>query len=109
MLFDRRSPVYRSGHGMVIRRAVDMAAQIMREQFIAGRTTAPSHRRLDVCDFRCPCDRLGEAAITAATRYYSDYGQAIHAIPPTVGDRGRYGTRDLDQAPGAASACSGIG
>ena len=80
----------------VIRRGVDMAMELMGEQFVTGQTIAEAlkrARRLEAQGFGYSYDMLGEAATTAsdAARYLADYEAAIHAIGAASAGRGVYG------------------
>jgi RHH-type proline utilization regulon transcriptional repressor/proline dehydrogenase/delta 1-pyrroline-5-carboxylate dehydrogenase len=77
----------------VIRRGVDMAMQLMGEQFVIGETVASAlkrARKLEAQGFAYSYDMLGEAATTAADaqRYLADYKGAIHAIGAASAGRG---------------------
>ena len=77
----------------VIRRGVDMAMELMGEQFVAGETIAEALARaekLEARGFTHSFDMLGEAATTAAdaARYFADYEAAIHAIGAASAGRG---------------------
>lgn len=77
----------------VIRRGVDLAMELMGEQFVAGETIASALRRArrqEAQGFTHSYDMLGEAATTAAdaARYLSAYEQAIAAIGAASGRRG---------------------
>ncbi len=79
----------------VIRRGVDMAMELMGEQFVTGETIAEAltrARRLEKRGFAYSYDMLGEAATTAAdaARYLADYERAIHAIGQASAGRGIY-------------------
>jgi RHH-type proline utilization regulon transcriptional repressor/proline dehydrogenase/delta 1-pyrroline-5-carboxylate dehydrogenase len=79
----------------VIRRGVDMAMQLMGEQFVTGETIGEAlkrARKLEAKGFAYSYDMLGEAATTAAdaNRYYADYENAIHAIGKAAAGRGIY-------------------
>ena len=79
----------------VIRRGIDMAMELMGEQFVTGETIGEALKRArkrEMRGFRYSYDMLGEAAITAAdaTRYHASYVQAIHAIGDAAGGRGVY-------------------
>jgi RHH-type transcriptional regulator, proline utilization regulon repressor / proline dehydrogenase / delta 1-pyrroline-5-carboxylate dehydrogenase len=79
----------------VIRRGVDMAMRLMGEQFVTGETIEQAIKRarpLEACGFQYSYDMLGEAATTSAdaSRYYSDYEKAIHAIGRASAGRGIY-------------------
>ncbi|MBA4747571.1 MAG: trifunctional transcriptional regulator/proline dehydrogenase/L-glutamate gamma-semialdehyde dehydrogenase [Sphingopyxis sp.] len=77
----------------VIRRGVDMAMQLMGEQFVTGETIDEAltrARKLEAAGFAFSYDMLGEAATTMADaeRYYADYENAIHAIGAAAAGRG---------------------
>jgi RHH-type proline utilization regulon transcriptional repressor/proline dehydrogenase/delta 1-pyrroline-5-carboxylate dehydrogenase len=77
----------------VIRRGVDMAMELMGEQFVTGETIDEAlerSRRLEALGFAYSYDMLGEAATTAqdAARYRNDYEAAIHAIGRAAAGRG---------------------
>ncbi|RVQ67631.1 bifunctional proline dehydrogenase/L-glutamate gamma-semialdehyde dehydrogenase PutA [Croceicoccus ponticola] len=77
----------------VIRRGVDLAMELMGEQFVTGETIAKAlkrARRMEAKGFAYSYDMLGEAATTAddADRYYADYERAIHAIGKASAGRG---------------------
>ena len=77
----------------VIRRGVDLAMQMMGEQFVTGQTIAEAlknSRPVEAKGFTYSYDMLGEAATTAAdaARYFDDYAQAIHAIGKAAKRRG---------------------
>ena len=77
----------------VIRRGVDLAMQMMGEQFVAGQTIDEAlkrARKLEAQGFGYSFDMLGEAATTAAdaARYLADYERAIHAIGRASAGRG---------------------
>jgi RHH-type proline utilization regulon transcriptional repressor/proline dehydrogenase/delta 1-pyrroline-5-carboxylate dehydrogenase len=79
----------------LVRKGVEIAMQMMGEQFVTGQNMAEAlanSRRMETKGFRYSYDMLGEAAITAedAARYYRDYEQAIHAIGKASGKRGIY-------------------
>lgn len=79
----------------VIRRGVDMAMEMMGEQFVTGETIAEAlkrARKLEAQGFSYSYDMLGEAATTAhdAKRYLAEYERAIHAIGQASGGRGIY-------------------
>ncbi|NJS14619.1 MAG: trifunctional transcriptional regulator/proline dehydrogenase/L-glutamate gamma-semialdehyde dehydrogenase [Sphingopyxis sp.] len=79
----------------VIRRGVDMAMQLMGEQFVTGETIGEAlkrARKLEAKGFAYSYDMLGEAATTAADamRYYADYENAIHAIGKAAAGRSPY-------------------
>ncbi|WP_343211763.1 bifunctional proline dehydrogenase/L-glutamate gamma-semialdehyde dehydrogenase PutA [Aquisediminimonas sediminicola] len=80
----------------VIRCGVDMALELMGEQFVTGETIDEALRRakkLEVQGYGYSYDMLGEAAVTAADadRYLNSYEQAIHAIGKASTGRGIYG------------------
>ncbi|MEO0030750.1 MAG: bifunctional proline dehydrogenase/L-glutamate gamma-semialdehyde dehydrogenase PutA [Pseudomonadota bacterium] len=69
----------------VIRRGLDLAMQMMGEQFVTGETIGEALRRSrkrEAEGFTHSYDMLGEAATTAedAARYLASYTAAIHAI-----------------------------
>lgn len=69
----------------VIRSGVNMAMELMGDQFVRGETIEEALRRArkqEAQGFTYSYDMLGEAAMTMrdAGRYYSDYERAIHAI-----------------------------
>ncbi|WP_310474534.1 bifunctional proline dehydrogenase/L-glutamate gamma-semialdehyde dehydrogenase PutA [Sandarakinorhabdus sp.] len=77
----------------VIRRGIDMAMQMMGDQFVTGETIAEAltrARRLEAQGFAYSYDMLGEAATTMADadRYFADYAHAIHAIGTAAAGRG---------------------
>ncbi|MFM6853243.1 MAG: proline dehydrogenase family protein, partial [Sphingopyxis sp.] len=78
----------------VIRRGVDMAMELMGEQFVMGETIDAAlkrARRMEEKGFLYSYDMLGESATTAddAARYLADYTRAIHAIgAAAAGGRG---------------------
>lgn len=77
----------------VIRRGVDMAMELMGEQFVTGETIDEAlkrAKRLEAMGFAYSYDMLGEAATTAsdAARYLADYRNAIHAIGKASAGRG---------------------
>ena len=79
----------------VIRRGVDMAMEMMGEQFVTGETIDEALKRaakLEAQGFGYSYDMLGEAATTAAdaARYLADYEAAIRAIGHASGGRGVY-------------------
>ena len=79
----------------VIRRGVDMAMEMMGEQFVTGETIEEAlkrARKLEAQGFAYSYDMLGEAAATAAdaARYLAYYEQAIHAIGRASTGRGIY-------------------
>jgi len=79
----------------VIRHGVDMAMELMGEQFVTGETIGEAvkrARKMEAKGFAYSYDMLGEAATTAdgARRYYADYEKAIHAIGKASGTRGIY-------------------
>ena len=84
----------------VIRRGVDMAMQLMGEQFVTGETIGEAlkrARKLEAKGFAYSYDMLGEAATTLADadRYYADYENAIHAIGKAAAGRGIYSGRGI--------------
>ena len=77
----------------VIRRGVDMAMELMGEQFVTGETIDEALKRakkLEATGFSYSYDMLGEAATTAcdAARYLADYENAIIAIGKASAGRG---------------------
>ena len=79
----------------VIRRGVDLAMELMGEQFVIGETIGGALRRArqqEQQGFTYSYDMLGEAATTAAdaARYLADYERAIHAIGKASDGRGVY-------------------
>ena len=79
----------------VIRSGVNMAMEMMGEQFVTGETIAEALRRArkqEEIGFTYSYDMLGEAAMTMrdADRYYADYERAIHAIGRASAGRGVY-------------------
>lgn len=77
----------------VIRRGVDMAMELMGEQFVTGETIGEAlkrARKMETAGFSYSYDMLGEAATTAgdAARYLADYENAIHAIGKASNGRG---------------------
>lgn len=77
----------------VIRRGIDMAMQMMGDQFVTGETIEEAlkrARRLEAQGFAYSYDMLGEAATTMADadRYFADYEHAIHAIGAAAAGRG---------------------
>jgi RHH-type proline utilization regulon transcriptional repressor/proline dehydrogenase/delta 1-pyrroline-5-carboxylate dehydrogenase len=80
----------------VIRRGIDMAMELMGDQFVTGETIDEAlkrARKLEAQGFGYSYDMLGEAATTAAdaARYLTDYERAIHAIGKASAARGVYG------------------
>jgi len=79
----------------VIRAGVNMAMQLMGEQFVKGESIGEAIRRShkqEAQGFSFSYDMLGEAAMTAADadRYYRDYESALDAIGAVAGGRGIY-------------------
>ena len=79
----------------VIRSGVNMAMEMMGEQFVTGETISEALRRArkqEELGFAYSYDMLGEAAMTMrdAERYYGDYERAIHAIGKAAAGRGVY-------------------
>ncbi|TNE30629.1 MAG: bifunctional proline dehydrogenase/L-glutamate gamma-semialdehyde dehydrogenase PutA, partial [Alphaproteobacteria bacterium] len=79
----------------VIRSGVNMAMELMGEQFVTGETIEEALRRArkqEALGFSYSYDMLGEAAMTMrdAMRYYRDYERAIHAIGKAASGRGVY-------------------
>jgi RHH-type proline utilization regulon transcriptional repressor/proline dehydrogenase/delta 1-pyrroline-5-carboxylate dehydrogenase len=79
----------------VIRSGVNMAMEMMGEQFVTGETIAEALKRAreqEQRGFSYSYDMLGEAAMTMqdANAYYADYERAIHAIGKAAQGRGIY-------------------
>lgn len=79
----------------VIRSGVNMAMQLMGEQFVTGETIDEALKRAgrkESAGFTYSYDMLGEAAMTMADadHYYHEYEAAIHAIGKASGGRGVY-------------------
>ena len=79
----------------VIRSGVNMAMQLMGEQFVTGESIDEAlkrARRKETAGFTYSYDMLGEAAMTMADadRYYDDYEEALHAIGTASKGRGVY-------------------
>jgi len=79
----------------VIRSGVNMAMQMMGEQFVTGKTIEEALKRArhqEEIGFSYSYDMLGEAAMTMpdAQRYYIDYESAIHAIGKAAKGLGVY-------------------
>ena len=79
----------------VIRGGVNMAMEMMGEQFVTGETIKEALRRArkqESRGFSYSYDMLGEAAMTMADadRYNADYERAIHAIGKASAGRGVY-------------------
>lgn len=79
----------------VIRSGVNMAMEMMGEQFVSGETISEALRRAGKQEkngFTYSYDMLGEAAMTMAdaNAYYTNYEQAIHAIGEASAGRGVY-------------------
>ena len=79
----------------VIRSGVNMAMEMMGEQFVTGETIAEALKRArpqEKRGFTYSYDMLGEAAMTMADadRYNDDYIRAIHAIGKAAAGRGVY-------------------
>lgn len=77
----------------LIRQGVQLAMQMLGEQFVTGETIAQAllrARSMESKGFRYSYDMLGEAALTAedANRYFQSYEQAIHAIGKASSGRG---------------------
>ncbi|MEO1169499.1 MAG: trifunctional transcriptional regulator/proline dehydrogenase/L-glutamate gamma-semialdehyde dehydrogenase [Pseudomonadota bacterium] len=86
--------IKRSGEP-VIRSGVNMAMQMMGEQFVTGETIDQAlqrARRKEASGFTYSYDMLGEAAMTMADaeRYFDDYERAIDAIGKASDGRGVY-------------------
>ncbi len=91
----------------VIRSGVNMAMEMMGEQFVTGETIDEALKRArkqEECGFTYSYDMLGEAAMTMADaeNYYADYERAIHAIGKTMAGRGVY------QGPGISIKLSAL-
>ncbi|WP_156254734.1 trifunctional transcriptional regulator/proline dehydrogenase/L-glutamate gamma-semialdehyde dehydrogenase [Sandarakinorhabdus oryzae] len=91
----------------VIRRGIDMAMQMMGDQFVTGETIEEAlqrARRLEAKGFAYSYDMLGEAATTMADadRYFADYEHAIHAIGAAAAGRSLY------EAPGISIKLSAL-
>jgi len=87
--------IARAGEPLV-RRGVDMAMELMGEQFVIGESIEEALKRagkLEALGFGYSYDMLGEASTSAAdaARYLADYERAIHAIGKASGGRGVYG------------------
>lgn len=79
----------------VIRSGVNMAMQLMGEQFVTGETIDEALKRAgrkESAGFTYSYDMLGEAAMTLvdADHYYHEYEAAIHAIGKASRARGVY-------------------
>lgn len=79
----------------VIRSGVNMAMEMMGEQFVTGETIGEAlktARKREAKGFSYSYDMLGEAAMTMddANRYYDAYEKAIHAIGKGSNGRGVY-------------------
>jgi len=79
----------------VIRSGVNMAMQMMGEQFVTGESIKEALKRAgkkEAAGFTYSYDMLGEAAMTMADadRYYDDYERALHAIGKASDGRGVY-------------------
>jgi RHH-type proline utilization regulon transcriptional repressor/proline dehydrogenase/delta 1-pyrroline-5-carboxylate dehydrogenase len=79
----------------LIRRGVDLAMELMGEQFVTGQTIDAAlkrARKLEAQGFAYSYDMLGEAATTAqdAARYMRDYENALTAIGRASNGRGIY-------------------
>ncbi|QIG55487.1 bifunctional proline dehydrogenase/L-glutamate gamma-semialdehyde dehydrogenase PutA [Altererythrobacter sp. BO-6] len=79
----------------VIRGGVNLAMEMMGEQFVTGETIGEALKRArkqEEIGFTYSYDMLGEAAMTMrdADRYYADYERAIHAIGKAAAGRGVY-------------------
>ncbi|APE28081.1 bifunctional proline dehydrogenase/L-glutamate gamma-semialdehyde dehydrogenase PutA [Aurantiacibacter gangjinensis] len=79
----------------VVRSGVNMAMEMMGEQFVTGETIGEALKRArkqEERGFSYSYDMLGEAAMTMrdADRYYDDYERAIHAIGKASAGRGVY-------------------
>ncbi len=79
----------------VIRSAVNMAMEMMGDQFVTGETINEAlqrARKQEKRGFTYSFDMLGEAAMTMrdADRYFAEYERAIHAIGKASAGRGVY-------------------
>ena len=79
----------------VVRSAVNMAMEMMGDQFVTGETIGKAlqrARKKEKRGFTYSYDMLGEAAMTMrdADRYYAEYERAIHAIGKASAGRGVY-------------------
>ncbi|WP_417622477.1 trifunctional transcriptional regulator/proline dehydrogenase/L-glutamate gamma-semialdehyde dehydrogenase [Parasphingorhabdus sp.] len=79
----------------VIRSGVNMAMQMMGEQFVTGESIDKALKRANRKEsegFTYSYDMLGEAAMTMADadRYYDEYERALHAIGTASDGRGVY-------------------
>ena len=77
----------------VIRKGMELAMQMLGEQFVTGQTIAQAlerSREMEAQGFRYSYDMLGEAALTDedARRYFAAYQDAIHAIGRSANGRG---------------------
>ena len=77
----------------VVRSAVNMAMEMMGDQFVTGETIGKAlqrARKKEKRGFTYSYDMLGEAAMTMrdADRYYAEYERAIHAIGKASAGRG---------------------
>ena len=91
----------------LIRQGVQLAMQMLGEQFVTGETIAQALQRaraLEAKGFRYSYDMLGEAALTEADaqRYLQAYENAIHAIGRAAQGRGIY------QGPGISIKLSAL-
>lgn len=87
------SRIIGKGGEPLIRQGVQRAMRLMGEQFVTWQTIAealPNSRSQEKKGFRYSYDMLGEAAITEADaqRYFTAYGQALHAIGKASHGRG---------------------
>ncbi|MBM3386410.1 MAG: trifunctional transcriptional regulator/proline dehydrogenase/L-glutamate gamma-semialdehyde dehydrogenase, partial [Betaproteobacteria bacterium] len=81
------------GSEPLIRQGMQLAMQMLGEQFVTGETIAEALQRardMQARGFRYSYDMLGEAALTAADaqRYFEAYEQAIHAIGQSAAGQG---------------------
>ena len=91
----------------VIRRGIDMAMQMMGDQFVTGETIEEAlerARKMEARGFAYSYDMLGEAATTMADadRYFADYQHAIRAIGAAASGRSLY------EAPGISIKLSAL-
>jgi RHH-type proline utilization regulon transcriptional repressor/proline dehydrogenase/delta 1-pyrroline-5-carboxylate dehydrogenase len=82
----------RRGGESLIRKGVQLAMQMLGEQFVTGQTIAQAlerSRAMEALGFRYSYDMLGEAALTDedALRYFAAYEDAIHAIGRSANER----------------------
>ncbi|MEP5937215.1 MAG: bifunctional proline dehydrogenase/L-glutamate gamma-semialdehyde dehydrogenase PutA [Erythrobacter sp.] len=95
----------------VIRSGVNMAMEMMGEQFVTGETITEALDRAKAQEkrgFTYSYDMLGEAATTMADaeRYYADYERAIHAIGKSA--QGRALNESVYEGPGISIKLSAL-